>query len=90
LSSDGELLIFHDPWVNRTTNLASDDEFEAMSFAKLRSLDAGYTFTADDNVTFPYRGLGVQIPTLSEVMWLFLFLLCWLNTFRCFRVADLS
>ena len=38
-----------------------------MTLAELQSLDAGYRFTPDDGVTFPWRDRGVRIPTLQAV-----------------------
>jgi glycerophosphoryl diester phosphodiesterase len=39
-----------------------------MTLAELRRLDAGFKFTMDHGRTFPYRGRGLMIPTLSEVL----------------------
>jgi glycerophosphoryl diester phosphodiesterase len=34
----------------------------------MKALDAGYKFTNDEGVTFPYRGQGITISTLGEVL----------------------
>jgi len=65
-TSDGEVVICHDATVERMT-----DEKRAVleySFAELSALDAGYRFTADGGRSFPYRGKGVRIPRLTEVL----------------------
>jgi glycerophosphoryl diester phosphodiesterase len=65
-SSDGVVVVIHDDTVDRTTD--GSGAVSGMSFAELRMLDAGYDFTPDDGQTFPYRGMGIQIPTLDEVL----------------------
>lgn len=65
-SSDGIVVVIHDDTVDRTTD--GSGTVADMSFAELRMLDAGYEFTPDGGQTFPYRGMGIQIPTLDEVL----------------------
>ncbi len=62
---DGVVVFSHDAAVDRTTN--GRGRIQDMTFAELRKLDAGWRFTRDGGVTYPYRGAGVQIPTLEEV-----------------------
>lgn len=38
-----------------------------LTLADLKSLDAGYYFTPDGGITYPYRDQGITIPTLEEV-----------------------
>ncbi|PRP92806.1 Glycerophosphoryl diester phosphodiesterase [Enhygromyxa salina] len=64
-SSDGVIVVMHDDTVDRTTD--GSGAIKDMSFDELRMLDAGYTFTTDGGETYPYRGMGLQIPTLEEV-----------------------
>jgi glycerophosphoryl diester phosphodiesterase len=64
-SADGEVVVIHDETVDRTTN--GTGHVARMTLAELQSLDAGYRFTLDDGVTFPWRDRGVRIPTLEEV-----------------------
>lgn len=54
----------HDETVERTTN--GTGGISDLSLEELQALDAGYHFTRDGGQTFPYRGQGVQIPTLRE------------------------
>jgi glycerophosphoryl diester phosphodiesterase len=65
-SSDGIVVVIHDDTVDRTTD--GNGSVSAMSLAELRTLDAGYEFTPDGGRTYPYRGMGIQIPTLDEVL----------------------
>ncbi len=34
---------------------------------ELKKLDAGYEWTVDEGMTFPYRGQGIVVPTLEEL-----------------------
>jgi|AGTN01.1.fsa_nt_gi Glycerophosphoryl diester phosphodiesterase len=66
LSKDGVLVVIHDATVDRTTN--GTGKVRDFTVAELRALDAGYRFTVDSGKTNPYRGSGVTIPTLEEVL----------------------
>lgn len=66
LSRDPELMVIHDPTVDRTTN--GTGRVAASTVEELRKLDAGYRFTPDGGKTFPFRGQGITIPTLREVL----------------------
>lgn len=66
LTRDGALVVCHDPTVDRTTDGAGP--IAARTLGELRRLDAGYRFSPDDGRTFPFRGKGVTIPTLREVL----------------------
>ncbi|MEK7240877.1 MAG: glycerophosphodiester phosphodiesterase family protein [Gemmatimonadota bacterium] len=66
LSADGVPVVIHDRTLDRTTSgtgLVADRTFD-----ELRALDAGYRFTRDGGRTFPYRGRGMRIPALDEVL----------------------
>lgn len=65
-TADGEVVCLHDDTVDRTTD--GTGEVHGMTLAEVRALDAGYHFTTDGGATFPYRGMGVTIPTLAEVL----------------------
>ncbi len=65
LTSDGVVVVIHDATVDRTTN--GKGAVSDLTFAELRALDAGYRFLdPDGNPTF--RGRGVIVPTLEEVL----------------------
>jgi glycerophosphoryl diester phosphodiesterase len=65
-SSDGELVVIHDPTLDRNTD--GTGPVEQRTLVELRTFDAGYRFTTDEGETFPFRDAGVQIPTLDEAM----------------------
>lgn len=65
MTKDGILVLAHDETVDRLTN--GTGLIEEMTLAELRQLDFGYGYTPDNGQTFPWRGKGVQIPTLEEV-----------------------
>jgi glycerophosphoryl diester phosphodiesterase len=62
---DGVVVVCHDPTVDRTTD--GSGPIKQMALHELRRLDAGYRFTRDGGRTHPYRGVGIQVPTLQEV-----------------------
>jgi glycerophosphoryl diester phosphodiesterase len=65
-TADGVPVVIHDPGLERTT-----DREGAVAATKLKALgqaDAGARFTPDGGRTFPWRGRGVTIPTLAEVL----------------------
>jgi glycerophosphoryl diester phosphodiesterase len=64
-TSDGELVVIHDPTLDRTTS--GSGAVAAYSLDDLRRFDAGYKFTTDGGDTFPFRGQGITIPTLRAV-----------------------
>ena len=69
LSADGAPVVIHDPTLERTTD--GKGLVRAQSLVDLRTLDAGANFTTDGRATFPFRGQGLRIPTLGEVLWAF-------------------
>ena len=64
LSADSEVVVIHDPTVDRTTD--GTGAVERMTLAELRSFDAGFRFSARslDTVTTNKH----RIPTLNEVL----------------------
>ncbi len=66
LTADGEVVVIHDPTVDRTTN--GTGLVAAKSLAELRELDAGARFTRDAGLTHPYREQDIRIPTLVEAL----------------------
>jgi len=66
VSGDGVPMVIHDPDLRRTTDRAGLVVHQAA--AELQAADAGARFTPDGGRTFPWRGRGVRIPTLEEVL----------------------
>lgn len=66
LTRDGEVVVAHDATLERCTDGAGP--IAAHTLAELQRLDAGHRFTPDDGRTFPFRGQGVRIPTLRELL----------------------
>ena len=66
LSKDGVLVIWHDPSLDRNTD--GSGSIESHTYQELLRYDAGYTFTKDGGKTFPFRGKGVKLCTVSEAL----------------------
>ncbi|MDQ3636559.1 MAG: glycerophosphodiester phosphodiesterase [Actinomycetota bacterium] len=66
MTSDGRIVVIHDDSVDRTTN--GTGLVRRMTLHEVQSLDAGYRFTPDGGTTCPYRGRGVRVPELGEVL----------------------
>lgn len=67
LTPDGEFAVFHDWTLECRTEAEGQTNKTPMSL--IRTLDAGYGYTADGGQTFPLRGKGVgMIKSLPEVL----------------------
>ncbi len=66
LTADGEVVVFHDERTDRIAGVPG--AIGALSLAQVRDLDAGWHFTPDAGRTYPFRGRGVAVPTLAEVL----------------------
>jgi glycerophosphoryl diester phosphodiesterase len=66
LTRDGHVVVIHDSTLDRTTD--GTGPVAEMTLDELRDPDAGHNFSPDDGDTLPYRGLGLHIPTLAEVL----------------------
>jgi glycerophosphoryl diester phosphodiesterase len=66
VTRDGVPVVIHDPTLGRTTDRG--EVVADVSFARLRRADAGAMFTPNAGASFPYRGRGLTIPTLREVV----------------------
>jgi glycerophosphoryl diester phosphodiesterase len=60
------LVAMHDETVDRTTD--GTGAVSDLTLAQIRALDAGYRFSADGGRTFPFRGKGIGVPTLEEIL----------------------
>lgn len=64
-SADGHVMVIHDPTVDRTTD--GSGAVGDLTLQQIRELDAGYSFV-DGQGRAAYRGRGVMVPTLEEVL----------------------
>jgi len=64
-SADGEAMVFHDPTLDRTTDLSGP--VAAHTAEALARADAGFHFR-DHEDRYPYRGAGVRVPTLRALI----------------------
>lgn len=65
-SADGEIVVLHDATLERTTD--GTGPVRALTMHELERLDAGFHFTPDGGATFPYRGQGIRVPRLVELL----------------------
>jgi glycerophosphoryl diester phosphodiesterase len=66
LTRDGVVMAFHDDRLDRvtdTTGLISD-----LTAAQVEAADAGYRYTPDGGLSFPFRGTGIRVPRLEDVL----------------------
>jgi glycerophosphoryl diester phosphodiesterase len=75
LTRDGQIVLFHDPDLERTTD--GEGDVSSYTLEQLRRLDAGYRFSPTGR-GFPARGAGARIPTFAE--------LCAIAPRACFNV----
>ena len=66
MTADGIPVVVHDPTLLRTTG--RDLTVARETLARVQDADAGSRFTRDGGRTFPWRGRGIRIPSLEEVI----------------------
>ncbi|MHB1570926.1 MAG: glycerophosphodiester phosphodiesterase [Solirubrobacteraceae bacterium] len=66
VTSDGVLVAFHDERLDRVTDCTG--AIAELRIAEVQAADAGYAFSPDGGRTFPFRGRGVRIPRLEELV----------------------
>jgi glycerophosphoryl diester phosphodiesterase len=60
------LVAFHDARLDAVTDRRG--EVAALGIAEVEAADAGYAFSPDGGHSFPFRGRGVRVPRLEEVL----------------------
>lgn len=65
LSKDGHVVIVHDEELSGTTN--GKGRVGGLTLQEIKQLDAAYHFTRDGE-SYPYRGTGITIMTLEEML----------------------
>ena len=63
---DGTLVTFHDG--NTFGQTGEDHNVLDLTIDQMKALDAGWGFTPDEGATYPYRGLGIEVPTFAEFL----------------------
>ncbi len=66
LTKDGVCVIWHDDTLERTGG--KPDRICALTLEDLKKVDAGYMFSPDGGKTFPFRGRGISVITLDELL----------------------
>lgn len=66
LTRDGVLVAFHDDRLDRVTDRSG--AICDLAIADVEAADAGHTFSPDDGGSFPFRGRGLRVPRLTEIL----------------------
>jgi glycerophosphoryl diester phosphodiesterase len=66
VTRDGVVVAFHDPRLDDLTDRTG--AIAALSIAEVEAADAGYHFSPDNGHSFPFRGRGVRIPRLEDLL----------------------
>lgn len=66
LTRDGVLVAFHDGRLDRVTDRAG--AIAELAIADVEAADAGYMFSPDGGRSFPFRGRGIRVPRLEDVL----------------------
>jgi len=66
-AAGGTPVVIHDATLDRTTD--GSGRVDSKTVGELQSLDAGYRFESlEGSIDTPYRGMGIHIPTLEQVL----------------------
>jgi glycerophosphoryl diester phosphodiesterase len=66
VTRDGILVAFHDARLDRVTDRTG--AIAQLAYYQVAAADAGYRFSPDGGRTFPFRGRGVGVPRLDELL----------------------
>ena len=65
MTADGHIVLMHDDTVDRTTD--GSGPINEMTLEDLKALEVGVNWSQDGGATTPYKGQGLQAPTVEEV-----------------------
>ena len=66
VTRNGVVVAFHDSILDRVTDRAG--RILDLDIAEVRAADAGHWFTLDGGATYPFRGGGVAVPLLEDLL----------------------
>ena len=66
LTRDSVLVAFHDPHLDDLTDRTG--AIAELTAAEVEAADAGHVFSPDGGRTFPFRGHGMRVPRLEELL----------------------
>jgi glycerophosphoryl diester phosphodiesterase len=66
VTRDGVLVAFHDERLDRVTDRTG--AIADLGIFEVEAADAGYTFSLDGGSSFPFRGGGIRVPRLEEIL----------------------
>jgi glycerophosphoryl diester phosphodiesterase len=66
VTRDGVVVAFHDPRLDDITDRTG--AIADLTIAEVEAADAGHVFSSDGGRSFPFRGRGVRIPRLEELL----------------------
>lgn len=65
-SLDGVVVVHHDETLQRTCGI--NRPVHSLRIDELRRVDAGRNFSTNEGASFPFRGKGISVPTLIEIL----------------------
>ena len=66
VTCDDVVVAFHDDCLDKITD--RDGAIADLTMAQVQEADAGFWFTPDNGQTFPFRGRGMRIPRLEDLL----------------------
>ncbi|HZE04370.1 MAG TPA: glycerophosphodiester phosphodiesterase [Solirubrobacteraceae bacterium] len=66
ITRDGVLVAFHDALLDRVTDRTG--AIAQLTIAEVEAADAGHAFSPDGGASFPFRGRGIRVPRLEEIL----------------------
>ncbi len=66
VTRDGVVVAFHDSRLDRVTDRSG--RIAELTYADVAAADAGHGYTLDGGATYPFRGTGVTVPRLADLL----------------------